>query len=203
MSNMNDESRAALASAGSRPIGRVGIIGATTAGMGIAMALLDADVPVTLYDPERATLDEVVALARLAYRDALDKGELVQAQTDRRFALMAATTNFHHLKDCDLMVDVGAGDMASTEIVFRQLDQVAKPSSILVTTRLEAGVDRLARCTRRTGDVLGIRIPVSTGKSAPWELVPGRDTSSDSLCTVLALARQLDRVAVIADPARV
>jgi pyruvate/2-oxoglutarate dehydrogenase complex dihydrolipoamide dehydrogenase (E3) component len=44
-----------------QPVGRVCIIGATTVGVGIAMRWRDADIPVTLLDRERASLDKAMA----------------------------------------------------------------------------------------------------------------------------------------------
>lgn len=182
MSNMNDDSRGALAPANARArqVQRVGIIGATSLGTAIAMDLLDAGVPVTLFELEHARLDTALASAR---RDG------------RRMALLARTVNFHHLKDCDLIIDTVQTDVAGREALFRRLDQTARPGAILITAATHEGIDRIARCTRRSGEVLGLQLA-----DASWELVPGSGTSGEALAGVIALAGELRKEAVLAGP---
>lgn len=201
MSNMNYEVRDALALANASPrtVGRVGIIGANPMGVGIAMHLLDADVPVTLFELARESLDAGMALARSGYRDAVTKGVLAPDQRDRRMALLAGTVNFHHLKDCDLIIETVCTDTAGKEKLFRRLDQVAKPGAILMTHAAHGAVDHIAGCTRRTGDVLGLHFSGSANPSGMWEAVCGKQTSAQALATVIALARKLHEAAPVTD----
>ena len=201
MSNMNDEVPAtlalALADARARTVGRVGIIGANPMGVGIAMHLLDADVPVTLFELAREPLDAGMALARSAYLDAVTQGVLAPEQRDRRMALLAGSVNFHHLKDCDLIIETVCTDTAGKEKLFRRLDQVAKPGAILMTHAAHGAVDQIAGCTRRAGDVLGWHARGPAHPDRMWELVQGTQTSGEALATVIALARKLQQVAAV------
>jgi len=161
-------------------IGRVGIVGANATGIAIAMGLADAGIPVTLFDAGRAALDQALAHARAGERE-------------RRLALLAATVNFHHLKDCDLIIDTEEGDRAGKEALFRRLDQAAPLGAVLATCRPELGLDAIAGCTRRSGEVIGLLV----GQSAPtvWGLVPTRHTSDDTLDAVNALLQTLQDAA--------
>lgn len=184
-----------------RPVGRVGIIGATTAGAGIAMRLLDACIPVTVFDTERASLDRTLATARSRYQDAVANGDLAAEARDRRLALLAATLHFHHLKDCDLLIDALATEIGAKEKLLRRLDEVAKPGAVLMTCDANCDIDHLARISRRQGEVLGLRFPSSANEIGAWECVRGRGTSEEALATASALVRNL-RKANAADPAR-
>lgn len=190
MSNMNDESRGALALANAEPraLGRVGIIGAGAAGSGIAIKLLDADVPVTLVDASRESVAQAIGQIRAGYQAGLDQGALAAEKIERRMALLTGTDYFHHLKDCDLIIEAGDADLDASEDLFRRLDQVAKPGAILMTNAAPGGVDRVARGTRRGGEVLGWRVPDPVGASGMGELVCGKQTSADTLASVMALA---------------
>lgn len=185
-----------------RAVGRVGIIGANAMSLGIAVSLLDAGVPVTLFESERASLDKVIALARSGYRTAVAQAALGPDQRDRRMALLAGTVNFHHLKDCDLIVDAACTDRTGKEKLFRQLDQVAKPGAVLTTQAPDASIDHIAGCTRRPGDVLGLHVPDSSDMGEIWKIVPGKETSGASLATVVALARKLHKRTAVPGPGR-
>lgn len=167
-------------------VGRVGIIGANAVGIGIAVSLLDAGVPVTLFELDRESLDRGIALAR-PEADGRDS----------RMALLAGTVNFHHLKDCDLIVDAVDADREGKEKLFRRLDQVAKPGAVLMTHTSEVGVDHIAGCTRRPGDVLGLHVARSPTAGDTWTIVPGKDTSGETLGTVKALAGRLHRLSSV------
>lgn len=169
-------------------VGRVGIIGANAIGIGIAASLLEAGVPVTLFELERESLDRGIALARPE-----------PGGCDRRSALLAGTVNLHHLKDCDLIVDAVDADRAGKEKLFRRLDQVAKPGAVLMTHAPHASVDHLAWCTRRPADVLGLHVETSPASGETWKLVRGKDTSDQTLGTVTALARKLPRLPAVSD----
>lgn len=182
---------------GARTIGRVGIIGANAMSLGIAVSLLDADVPVTLFERERASLDQAIELARSGYRTAVAQGKLGPDERDRHMALLAGTVNFHHLKDCDLIVDAACTDRAGKENLFRRLDQVARSGAVLATLTSDASIDHIAGCTRRAGDVLGLHVSGSSNTGEIWQIVPGKDTSGASLATVIALARKLHLVAAV------
>jgi 3-hydroxyacyl-CoA dehydrogenase len=188
-----------LAHEAPQTVGRVGIVGANAISIGIVISFLDADVPVTLFEPGREALDEVVALARTEYQAAVARGEIGPRERDRRMALLAGTVNFHHLKDCDLIVDAVGTGTAGKETLFRRLDQVARPHAILATLASNVSVDHIAGCTRRSRDVLGLHVSSSPDTGEIWQIVPGRDTSDATLSTVLALARKLHKVAAVAD----
>lgn len=166
-------------------IKRVGILGASTIGVGIAMQLLEADIPVTIFDVERSSLDEGLAVLRHGAPDA--------ACRDRRMALLAGTVNFHHLKDCDLVFEAVSTDIEVKEKLFGRLDQVVKPGAILVTCTSANDVDHLAGFTRRRGEVLGLHVPSPPDLGATWTPTPGKGSSIQSLATVTALVQELQQ----------
>jgi 3-hydroxyacyl-CoA dehydrogenase len=189
-----------LAHEAPRNVGRVGVIGANADSLGIVIRLLDAGVPVTLFEPGRDALAELVALVRTGFEAAVARGELGPFERDRRLALLAGTVNFHHLKDCDLIVDAVSTGCASKEALFRRLDQVAKPEAVLATLATDISVDHLAGCTRRSRDVLGLHVSWSPTAGEVWQPMPGRDTSDATVNTVIALARKLHEDATVAGP---
>ena len=58
-----------------KSIDRVGIVGAEGIGIGIALALLDADIPVTMFDKPDA-LERALALLRAQVGQAVARGAM-------------------------------------------------------------------------------------------------------------------------------
>lgn len=208
MSKVNHELQAALAHvAPSRPannalpatpqtVGRVGIVGANTLGIGVALRLLEADIPVTVFELDRASLGEGIAMARSAFQDAGQDGEPATAR-ERRMALLAGTINFHHLKECDLVIEAVSTDFKSKGKLFRRLDETVKPGAILVTGTSPSRVDQLAACTRRAGEVMGLQVSRPAHAGETWTLVPGKASAGQALATVVALVQHLGKACAV------
>jgi 3-hydroxyacyl-CoA dehydrogenase len=172
-----------------RPIRRVGIIGAEA--IGIAMRLLDADMPVTLFDSRRESTAQAVANARSAYDSLVGAGQLAADQRDRRMGLLTGAANFHHLKDCDLILATRPSEMPAAERLFRHLDELVGHSTILVSNHVPAQIAQLARSTRRPADVLGMRLSDAAGQAGLFEIVRARETSEEAFTTVDALLEKM------------
>ena len=177
-------------------IGRVGIIGANTIGASLAMNLLNADIPVTVFELDRTSLDAGITLACASFQHAVAKGALTAGQRDRRMSLLAGTVNLHHLKDCDLIVDAVFTDLVGKEKLFRRLDEFARPGAILMSCTPHLDVSQLAGFTRRPGEVLGLRLPGAAQGSDAWEFVCGKRTTAETLATATALSRALREAAM-------
>ncbi|MGF6272666.1 3-hydroxybutyryl-CoA dehydrogenase [Massilia sp. UYP11] len=177
-----------------RPVGRVGIMGAHGASINLAMGLLDAGMPVTVFD-KRDALDQGLALLRSRYEQSLVSGALAAGQRDWRLALCSATARFHHLKDCDLVIDMMSVETQLRERFFRRLDEIGKSSAILIVNASGCGVDRVARVTRRPADVLGLRFSNPVDPSEKLVLVRGRETSGEAYATTAGLFSTIGKLA--------
>lgn len=182
-----------------RPIGRVGIIGANAIGVDIAMHLLNADIPVTMFELAREALDEGIALARSNYQDSVTRGELTSDKRDRRMALLVGTSHFHHLKDCDLIIDAVFTDIGVKEKLFRHLDEVAKPDAILGTCASSSELASIAGFTKRPDKVLGLHCSGSANAMEMWDVVKGTGTSGETLATAIALGEQVRRADTVSN----
>ncbi len=180
-----------------RKIWRVAVIGAGAMGGGIAMNFLDAGIPVTLLEMRQEALDHGVNSIRKNYQNALSKGKLAQEKMDACMALLAATLDYQALKDADLAIEAVAEDIAVKESVFRKLDEVIKPGAILATSTSAPDLDRLAGCTKRPQDVIGMRFLAPANATKVLEVVRGAATAGEVLATVMQLAKKLRKTAVL------
>ncbi len=178
---------------GTRRFGRVGIIGAGSMGIGIAMGLLDADIPVTLFD-KREALDRGLALLRSAYAQQFMLGALPADGRDRRLALFNATPRFHHLKDSDLVLDLMPAETDAREKFFRWLDEIGKPDALLVTHAAGDRLERIARLTRRPADVLGLEVSDPDELCGQVTLVRARESAGHSVEAARALLGMIGKL---------
>ncbi|MBB3220088.1 3-hydroxyacyl-CoA dehydrogenase NAD-binding domain-containing protein [Pseudoduganella umbonata] len=180
-----------------RPIERAAVIGAGTMGAGIAMALVNAGIPVTLLESSSQALDKGMTAIRAQYESAVGKGKLTPELLVQRMALVTGTLHYRDVATADIVIEAVFEDLAVKEAVFRQLDGVMKPGAILATNTSTLDVDRIAAATSRPQDVIGTHFFSPAHVMKLLEIVRGRATGSDVLATVLALAKKLKKTGVV------
>ncbi|WP_271300547.1 3-hydroxyacyl-CoA dehydrogenase NAD-binding domain-containing protein [Sphingomonas sp. CV7422] len=181
-----------------RPIRRVGVIGAGTMGGGIAMNFLSAGIPVTIVEMAQEALDRGTGVIRKNYEATAAKGRMTSGQVDTAMAALTPTLDFDALADCDLVIEAVYETMAVKQEIFGRLDGIAKPGAILASNTSYLDIDAIAACTSRPQDVLGMHFFSPANVMKLLEVVRGAKTAPDVLATVMALAKTIRKVAVVA-----
>jgi len=180
-----------------RPINKVGVIGAGTMGGGIAMALLNAGIPVVQLEMKQEALDRGLATMTKNYEGTVKKGKLKPEAMAQRLGLLTQTLRYEDLADVDLVIEAVFEDMGVKETVFKQLDAVCKPGAILASNTSYLNVDRIAEFTKRPQDVLGLHFFSPANVMRLLEIVRGAKTAPDVLATSMALAKKIKKIAVV------
>ena len=181
-----------------RPVEQVAVIGAGTMGGGIAMALANAGLAVTLIDADAAGLDRGLARVRDTYALSVKRGKLDAAQVDERLARIRGSLALADAAGADLVVEAVFEDLALKQRLFRDLDAVVRPGAILATNTSGLDIDAIAAVTTRPADVVGAHFFSPAHVMRLLEVVRTRDTAPDVIATLMALGPRLGKVAVLA-----
>ncbi|MCP2166970.1 3-hydroxyacyl-CoA dehydrogenase family protein [Goodfellowiella coeruleoviolacea] len=139
-----------------RAVRAVGVVGTGTMATGIAEVFARAGHPVVLRARTRERAEAALGRIRRSLERAVARGRLSAA--DRAAALDRTSTavEFTALRDCDLLVEAVAEDLAVKRAVFAALDEVARPGAVLATTTSSLPVIECAAATSRPADVVGL-----------------------------------------------
>jgi len=181
-----------------RPIARVGVIGAGTMGGGIAMNFLSAGIPVRIVEMQQEALDRGTGVMRRNYEASAAKGRMTADQVERAMGLLTPTLAFDDLADCDLIIEAVYENMDVKKDIFTRLDRLAKPGAILASNTSYLDIDEIAAVTQRPRDVVGMHFFSPANVMKLLEVVRGAKTAPDVLATVMALAKTIRKVAVVA-----
>ncbi len=179
-----------------KPVGRVGVIGAGTMGGGIAMNFLSAGIPVTIIETAKEALDRGVALMRKNYENTARKGRMTVDEVEERMGRLTPTLDFAAVAEADLVIEAVYENMDLKKAIFERLDGVAKPGAILASNTSYLNVDEIAAKTKRPEDVLGMHFFSPANVMRLLEIVRGAKTSRPTLATVAALAPKIGKVGV-------
>jgi len=181
-----------------RPVERVGIVGAGTMGGGITMAFINAGIPVVLVEATQEALDRGLATIRKNYQGQLKKGKLTEAALEERLARITPTLGYEGLRTVDLAIEAVFEDLAVKKQVFEKLDAVVRAGAILASNTSALDLDAIAAFTRRPRDVIGLHFFSPANVMRLLEIVRGAQTADDVLATALATAKRIGKVAVVA-----
>ena len=181
-----------------RPINKVGVIGAGTMGGGISMNFLSAGIPVTIVEMQQEALDRGTGVMRKNYEASAAKGRIKPDAPEKAMGLLTPTLSLEDLADCDLIIEAVYENMDVKKELFTKLDAIAKPGAILATNTSYLNVDEIAAVTKRPEDVVGMHFFSPANVMRLLEVVRGEKTAKDVLATVMALAKKIRKVAVVA-----
>ncbi|MDP1961102.1 MAG: 3-hydroxyacyl-CoA dehydrogenase NAD-binding domain-containing protein, partial [Reyranella sp.] len=180
-----------------REIKTGGIIGAGTMGGGIAMNFANAGVPVTMLETSKEALDRGLKTIRTNYENTAKRGGMKAEDVDKRMALITPTLDYNDLKDVDLVIEAVFETMEVKEAVFKKLDEVTKPGTILATNTSGLDVNQIASYTKRPGDVIGMHFFSPANVMKLLENVRGKATEKDVIATVMSFSKKIGKIPVL------
>jgi 3-hydroxyacyl-CoA dehydrogenase len=179
-----------------RPLNSVGIVGGGTMGAGIAVAVLDAGLPVTMIERD----DEALARGRKnvekVYDGLVAKGRIKPEAKEAVMARWSGSTSYDALAQVDLVIEAVFEDMGVKHAVFAELDRVCKPGAVLATNTSYLDIDQIAAAISRPQDVVGLHFFSPANIMKLLEIVVPAKVSSDVVATAFELAKKLRKVPV-------
>lgn len=180
-----------------REVASIGVIGGGTMGSGIAVAALNAGLPVTLVERDEASVERARGIVSKLLDDGVRRGKLSEARRDQILSRDFSTaTDYSALAETDLVIEAVFEDMDVKKDVFRRLDGIAKAGAILATNTSYLDVNEIAAATSRPQDVIGFHFFSPAHVMRLLEVVVADKTAADVVATGFALAKKLRKVAV-------
>jgi 3-hydroxyacyl-CoA dehydrogenase len=174
------------------------VIGSGTMGSGIAMTCANVGIRVTLVDVSDEALARAKGVMSGNYASTVKKGRLAPAEMDARLGRIAYSTSLEDAaKDVDLVIEAVFEEMDIKKDVFRRLDTICKPGTMLATNTSTLDVDAIAAVTSRPQDVIGLHFFSPANVMRLLEIVRGAKTSTETLAHSLGLAKKLKKVGVV------
>ena len=180
-----------------RRVESVGVVGAGTMGGGIAMSFLAVDIPVTLIDVSTEALEKGLDNIRGNYNFIVDRGKLTAEDAEKQQALLKTTTSFDALKNVDLVIEAVYEKLDLKETIFKELDRTCKTGTILATNTSTLDVNKIAMCTSRPGDVIGMHFFSPANVMQLLEVVRGDKTKADVISSVLQIGRKIKKLPIV------
>lgn len=174
----------------------IGVVGAGTMGNGIAQVAARAGYDVVMRDVRDEFLKRGMSAIDKSLQRDVDKERLSAEQKQSIVSRIKTTTDLSALKDATLVVEAITEDTAIKSNLFKELDQITVPSTILVSNTSSISITKLAAATARPDKVIGMHFmnPVPVMKLV--EVIRGLATSDETYEKVRALSEKLGKTAL-------
>ncbi|MEX3761086.1 3-hydroxyacyl-CoA dehydrogenase NAD-binding domain-containing protein [Paraburkholderia phenoliruptrix] len=179
-----------------RALEAIGVVGGGTMGAGIAVAVLDAGLPVTMIERDEASLARGRAHIEKVYDGLIAKGRMSAAKKAELMARWTGSTSYEALANADLVIEAVFEDLAVKQAVFAELDRVCKAGAVLATNTSYLDIDAIAASISRPADVIGLHFFSPANIMKLLEVVVPRAVSAEVVATAFELAKKLRKTPV-------
>ncbi|MEU8289444.1 3-hydroxybutyryl-CoA dehydrogenase [Streptomyces pseudogriseolus] len=138
------------------PLRTVAVVGLGTMGTGIAEVLAAAGRDVIGIDVSEAQAAKCVAALEASTARAVARGRLTGAQREELLARVTTGTDLSAAAPADLVIEVAPESYEIKQQIFRELDGVVRPETVLATGTNALSVTRLAADSAHPERVLGM-----------------------------------------------
>ncbi|HLU45440.1 MAG TPA: 3-hydroxyacyl-CoA dehydrogenase family protein [Natronosporangium sp.] len=177
--------------------GTLAVIGAGLMGSGIAQVAAQAGWTVILRDLDDAATRRGLDAIRTSLEKFAAKGKLPADQVEATLARITPTTELDAAADADLVVEAVFEQLDVKQEVFRELDRICRPETVLATNTSAIPITQIAAATTRPESVVGTHFFSPVPMMKLCELVRGLKTSDQTLATARAFAEGVGKTCVV------
>ncbi|MGB0495227.1 MAG: 3-hydroxyacyl-CoA dehydrogenase NAD-binding domain-containing protein [Kangiellaceae bacterium] len=175
----------------------VGIIGGGTMGSGIATAFLSSGFKVVLIEQN----DEALAMGKERiqknFLNNIKRKRMSQKSVDGFLASFSTSIDYQSLSECDLVIEAVFENMDVKKIIFKQFDQVCKPSCILATNTSYLDINEISSVVSDPSRVIGMHFFSPANVMKLLEVVKAEKSSEQALVTAMSVAKKLRKISVM------
>ena len=178
---------------------KVSVIGAGTMGAGIAQVFAQNSISVTLFDTEERILTSALTVLRKRLDPRIEAGKISAVEVEKIFEKINISVELENVKDSDFIIEAIFEDMKIKKEIFGQIDSLASPSTIFASNTTSLSITEIASSTERSDKVIGVHFFNPPIVMKLVEIMPGLQTSKQTIEVTIELAKQLKKVPIVAN----
>jgi len=177
---------------------KIMIVGSGQMGTGIAQVFLMNGIDVLLNDIKEEFVDRGWHVIEENLDRAVQKGKLSLDTRNRTLDRLSKAVNLTKdtVKDVDLVIEAASENEKIKLNIFRQLDAICPPHTILASNTSSLSITTIAAATLRVDKVIGMHFFNPAYIMKLVEVIRGIGTSAETMDTIVSLATSLGKCPV-------
>ncbi len=177
----------------------VGVIGAGTMGNGIAQVFAASGFQVIMQDISEEGVNRGVATIGSSLDRLIKSEKISEAEKTSTLERITATTDLGSMVNADLVVEAASENFEIKASVFRDLDKICKPETILASNTSSISLTKIAATTERADRVIGMHFMNPVPLMKLIEVIRALQTSDETCAMIEGLAEKLGKTALLAN----
>ncbi|CAG7607373.1 3-hydroxyacyl-CoA dehydrogenase family protein [Actinacidiphila bryophytorum] len=176
---------------------KLAVVGAGLMGSGIAQVAAQAGYEVVLRDVTDEALARGTDGIKASYDRFVAKGKLEAADAEAALARISTTTDLDAAADADLVVEAVFEKIEVKQEIFRTLDRITGPGTVLASNTSAIPITKIAAATEHPERVVGTHFFSPVPMMQLCELVRGYKTSDDTLARAREFAESVGKTCIV------
>lgn len=173
------------------------VIGAGTMGNGIAHTFALHNFQVTLIDINQDRLKNALATIEKNLDRQIKKGTIdVPNKTNSLSNIKTSTELNKSAENADLVIEAITENLDVKRSLFRDIDQLCPPHTILASNTSSISITSLAAATNRPQQVVGMHFMNPVPLMELIEVIRGYETSDETTSKIMEISRELHKTPV-------
>jgi 3-hydroxybutyryl-CoA dehydrogenase len=169
----------------------IGIAGAGTMGVGIAIVCARAGFRTKVFDLRGDAIERARQQTELFLRKSVERGKLAAERLPQIMGDWHGTTDLNDFKDCDLVIEAVFESLPVKHELFTKLNEVCPPSTLFASNTSTISITEIAGGSGRPDRFVGMHFCLPAQLMKLVEMSPGLATSEDTFSKAWSLCEAL------------
>jgi len=176
---------------------KAGVVGAGTMGGEITQVITYSGLPVVMKDIDQKMLDAGMEKIHSIYQSRVEKGKMSAGDMQSKLDLVTPTLTYDGFEDVDIIIEAVPEVMAVKRRVFQELEGVCPEATIFASNTSALSISEMGAATRRPHKIVGMHFFNPAHVMKLVEVIPGLDTSQETVDDVVMFAESLRKLPVV------
>jgi 3-hydroxybutyryl-CoA dehydrogenase len=172
---------------------KIAVLGAGTMGAGIAQVAAQAGFETLVYDVKQEFIDAGLNRVKNFLTGSRDRGKLSAEREKEILDRFRTSTKLADCKGSTLVIEAAPEKLDLKRDIFRQLDSICAPETLLASNTSSFSVTAIAASTQHQERVLGLHFFNPPPLMALVEVIQGDRTSAATVERATGLMRAMDK----------
>jgi 3-hydroxybutyryl-CoA dehydrogenase len=175
------------------PTEKIAVLGAGTMGAGIAQVAAQAGFQTLVYDIKQEFIDAGMGKIKSFLQGSRERGKISAEQEQEILDRFRTSTHLEDTKGSALVIEAAPEKLEIKRDIFKQLDGICDPETLLATNTSSFNVTAIAAATAHQERVLGLHFFNPPPLMALVEVIQGDHTSVETMDKATALMKAMGK----------
>ena len=172
------------------------IIGAGIMGQGIAQTVASAGIETIIIEKDEAHLEKGKANLENSMNHEIERWAMTESEKKSILSRISWNLDINEAGECDIIIESIVENYQLKRVLFKKLDEIADPDTILVSNTSTLSLTEIAEVTNRKDKIIGMHFLNPVPKVPLVELVKGMDTSEETVSKTKDFAHKIGKTAI-------